>query len=532
IPVSPKRLRRFYEAVKFEEALSEACLKSPNSPGRVPSDPPPDRSYDPEGGFRFFINKLAHVCDIHRGGSTVTGIAVLQDFDGVRYFIGSNERSEIDLAKVEEFLRSLFRLLRGTRRHGEPLNSDPLFVSIFHHIINFNQPRIRKYLDWLTRQIPSCLSSLQRDFAQVSDTSEPDLRAFLVELQSLVTRFEDARVRDHVKGIRCCASIIEYVDAQRAKSMSGIILAMSRENTINPATTWCDLRHNMARLKAYNVSTKSIISAYNFWPELFQEDIHMEMVPSSRPHPNPLRRLDTTAAAMLGRMVADDAEIELRRAEAEQLKQFNLDGILHKACARKSFTPLVHGEVLVHDAARTYLLENPGVTYWKNWRFVGSSKPTCRLCSYYFSCINDVTVRESHRILYSRWRVPDVFDERAAKARDEILDSIAKKIRQDALQTMRSKLPQGRNNDSSSFPTVPRFFARAAIKSSQSSNRGVAPVVEFGHGSNSTSSYEHASEDLLVEMMERQTFTASFEDDEDDDDENGGVLLFSGRGSR
>ncbi|KXJ85013.1 hypothetical protein Micbo1qcDRAFT_224968 [Microdochium bolleyi] len=168
-----------------------------------------------------------------------------------------------------------------------------------------------------------------------------------------------------------------------------------------------------------------------------------------------------TASEMLGRMVPA-AEVELRQAEARALKPFGLDAFLIEAYKQESFTPLVHGEVLVHNFVRTYLLENQDVTYWNNWRYAGSSKPTCRLCAYYFSEITDVTVRESHGNLYAKWRAPDVYDEAGAQRRDEILSAIAKLIRQDALRTLSSKLPRGRTDDSSSFPTVAEYFARNA----------------------------------------------------------------------
>lgn len=299
----------------------------------------------------------------------------------------------------------------------------------------------------------------------------------------------------------------------------------SREATTNPSMHWRQLRHSMARLRAYHVSTRSIISAHKFWPQLF-DDAQVIAVPSSKPHPNPLQKTRmATASDMLGRMVGPE-EVDLRLADAQALEQFGLNALLLAACSHKLFTPIVHSEVLVYDFVRTYLLENRDVMYWNNWRYVGSSKPTCRLCAYYFSQITDVKVRESHGNLYAKWRAPDVYDEAGVQRRDDILNAIVRLIRQDALRTLESRLPQGRADDSSSFPTVAGWFAenthRAAADSDVTGTDGrLPPSIKVGDRSD-------VPEDVvLADMLSRQTLeqNQSEDEDEDEDDESGGAML-------
>ncbi|KXJ84986.1 hypothetical protein Micbo1qcDRAFT_181204 [Microdochium bolleyi] len=384
IPVHTRLLRRLYEAIKFEEALGRACEQDPVFLGRTSVDPPVDFSDDAEKAYKSYVNKLAHVCDVRRGGATVTGVAILQDVDGVIYVLGSNERSPAALTELGQFVQSLFGLVQSVQ--DAPPDPVSLFTRIFPHILEYNQPRIRSYLSRMPEEIDRCVA---------------DLKSMSVEAKRTVDHFSSSSANS--------SHGFSEPEVRRVKNIPRIIV-----------------------------------------------------VPSSTPYPNPLKKARmATASEMLGRMVPA-AEVELRQAEARVLKPFGLDAFLIEACKQESFTPLVHGEVLVHNVVRTYLLENQDMTYWNNWRYVGSSKPTCRLCAYYFSEITDVTVRESPGNLYAKWRAPDVYDEAGAQRRDEILNAIAKLIRQDALRTLSSKLPRGRTDDSSSFPTVAEYFARNA----------------------------------------------------------------------
>lgn len=49
-----------------------------------------------------------------------------------------------------------------------------------------------------------------------------------------------------------------------------------------------------------------------------------------------------------------------------------------------------------------------------NWKFIGTRKPTCGLCNYYFSEHPDnMVVRTSHSTLNPGWRLPDAFENQA-----------------------------------------------------------------------------------------------------------------------
>lgn len=297
----------------------------------------------------------------------------------------------------------------------------------------------------------------------------------------------------------------------------------SRGAAFSPSTPWRQLRHCMARLRAYHVSTRSIISAHKCWPQLFEEDFQIITVPSSRPHPNPLKKWNmATASDMLGRMVPKE-EVALRRAQAQVLEPFGLDTLILEVSSQDSFRPLVHGEVLVHDFVRRHLSENPDVTYWNRWRYVGSSKPTCRLCAYYFAQITDVAVRESHGNLYAKWRMLDVYHKEGAAERDAVLQSMSVLIRQDSLRTLESKLPRGRADDSSSFPTVPGYLARhvGAAGSDVAGTSRPSPV-DYDHSEEDSGLPTGYGDDPLAGMLDGLAFEHN---DSDEDHEIGGARL-------
>lgn len=222
----------------------------------------------------------------------------------------------------------------------------------------------------------------------------------------------------------------------------------------NPESVWLKLRHLIARLRAYHVSAQTIVGCRSRWPELFEE-FHITVVPSSKPDANPLMKKKLSLDDALGRLAKDKAKIEQLREDARWLERFDVGGIYKATCSKNTFTPLVHAEVLVYDKIRSYLAENPGLEYWRSRRYIGTSKPTCRLCYYFFNTVDDnVSVRETHNNLYAKWRLPDCFDSVAAKVREELMNEIVKYIRRDAIRTIRDKLPQGTRNDSSSYPTV------------------------------------------------------------------------------
>lgn len=161
---------------------------------------------------------------------------------------------------------------------------------------------------------------------------------------------------------------------------------------------------------------------------------------------------------IIGRMTSDPQAMESYKALAQELEKFEVDTIIRKQAGLKTFRPIVHAEVLVLES-----IARDGGThssrFFNGYRYIGSSKPTCRLCEYYFSFhASGVAVRPPHRNVYPNWRMPDVYQDqgyKAVKEREKLMEKILFKIREDAFRTLAEKVPERKFHDSNTEPTYP-----------------------------------------------------------------------------
>jgi hypothetical protein len=217
---------------------------------------------------------------------------------------------------------------------------------------------------------------------------------------------------------------------------------------------WSEFQHSMSRILAYPDSVRLLRKARRIWPELF-ERYEILAVPSSSPIPKPGRRKSQTAEGIVGRMTSNRKEIDIFRNFVNTLQSFNLDDRIQHQWRKPSFRPIVHAEVVLLN----WLENNGGVEsrrFFNNCAYIGSSKPTCRLCHYYFEAHGSgVGHRPSHGNLYINWRVPDVFlsqGEQAKRSRQVIMQRMLVKIRNDAFQLVRRRVPPTfKKHDSNTF---------------------------------------------------------------------------------
>jgi hypothetical protein len=227
---------------------------------------------------------------------------------------------------------------------------------------------------------------------------------------------------------------------------------------MNESEFWCELRHATGRLLSYLGAAKILVSARKRWPELF-EIFEVRFIASSSPIRCPLRKVATISMEkIIGRMTSDPEKMKSYKARAQELEKLGLDEKIRKQAGLKTFRPIVHAEVLLLDS-----LERDGGThpsrFFNGYRYIGCSKPTCRLCHYYFSSrASDINVRSTHRNLYLNWRMPDVYQDygpNATKERDELMDKILALIRADTFRTLTEKVPEKKHRDSNTEPTYP-----------------------------------------------------------------------------
>jgi hypothetical protein len=224
---------------------------------------------------------------------------------------------------------------------------------------------------------------------------------------------------------------------------------------------WCELHHAAGRLLLYQLAVKVLLLTGQQWPKLF-ENFEIQCIASSISTQSPLRNKRKVGSLsmknIIGRMTSNSEKLEIYRDHALDLEKFEMDKIVQDQAESKSFRPIVHAELLVLDS----LLRDGGThpsRFFGGYRYIGSSKPTCTLCDYYFSCHpSRVEVRPTHRNLYLNWRMPDLYDSQgsgAIKEREKLMNKILERVRKDAFRALLEKATGKNQHDSNMDPTCP-----------------------------------------------------------------------------
>ncbi|EXF83053.1 hypothetical protein CFIO01_06225 [Colletotrichum fioriniae PJ7] len=206
------------------------------------------------------------------------------------------------------------------------------------------------------------------------------------------------------------------------------------------------------RLLAYCKDIEFFVLAKDNWPEIFQ-NFEILTRPSSHPLPRPGRNKSMTAEGIIGRMARKEHIIEKFREFVQDLQLMHLDQRIQTEYQKDNFHPIVHSEILLLNHLEKTAGGVSPARFFNNWMYIGSSKPTCRLCEYYFEeHRSGVGHRSSHKNLYISWRVPDVLQSEGyggEEKRQVMVDRLLVRIRKDAFNLVEKKVrPTFRNHDS------------------------------------------------------------------------------------
>lgn len=158
-----------------------------------------------------------------------------------------------------------------------------------------------------------------------------------------------------------------------------------------------------------------------------------------------------TAQQFIRVLTSDEAALARSRDEVDRLNTVgDFDGQLEEKW-NSNIKPIVHAEIQLH-----HWLENNGGTaphrFFNMYTYIGSSKPTCKLCAYYFDeHPTDVKVRTSHGNVYSAWAYPPVYmdqGERGQKTRLRVMHSMKKRIVADIFRLLTERVGHRRAHDS------------------------------------------------------------------------------------
>ncbi|KAH7184568.1 uncharacterized protein B0J16DRAFT_267046 [Fusarium flagelliforme] len=415
--LTPEQLEALYQPILLEDALHKAAT-FPTYPHE--SDNQSAGTYQAEmedlEAFRFYVNKLAQVCDNERGGDTVSAIAILRGSAGPNYVIGSNFRDPGDLQMTKDFMQVLLDLMG---KNPDKLQPKALRSRVLWFILSFNIPRLQEYLQHLSQAVQECRESCER--------------------------------REEVEGrsISDCETLIKAIYTLDQTEIS----QRAKDAEMTRSEPWCKLRHYLGRWLSYRKAAEGIVTVSERWPDLFL-DFEITMVPPGSRLQKPNLPSGLTSSIIIQQIVAEDKSQDPDLNElADSLEQMGIDEIIQKSQQSRKFRPRLHAEGLVYE----YLSTNgqtAAESYWNRWSYIGSSKPTCRLCHYYFDALQDdkPAIRSSHYNLYRDWRLPEHHD---AETRDELLKKIVQRLRADVIKTLKEKKLRRKAKDSNTYSSFP-----------------------------------------------------------------------------
>ncbi|TFB05802.1 hypothetical protein CCMA1212_001534 [Trichoderma ghanense] len=450
IPLGSRVVHKFFEPIILLVALVDAVR---NTAKPRPPEPEIDVQ-DPTQLFCAFVNKLGHVCDREKGGETVTSFVVLRNEahpQRAHYVFAVNRQTDSQLQSTATYVRTLLRKV-GQAPEGRA-NQHEARHSLLYHVLLFNRPRVSFYLRELRAQAALCLEKCLSDVTH-EIMSADDMIAEQLENILDIPEAGSSLTLPASSDIHKCETTVQLLIRIDRSQVGAIIESRAQEDRIagyRSMECWADLLHTMRRILAYQQSVQFFLLAKERWPNLFQ-NATVSFLSSSRPIPKPIRNKSLSAEGIVGRMTRKEKVMKIFKQFVQDLQAFDLDDRIKQEYGRRTFRPTVHAEVLLLDwiskQSRTAL-----VSFFNDYRYIGSSKPTCKLCDYYFQEHRlNVGHRISHGNLYSSWRVPDVFPYQGQMEianRQVMVDRLLERVRKEAFDLVSKKaVPSAKVDDS------------------------------------------------------------------------------------
>lgn len=544
VELDAKLKRQFYPILLLLRGLDVVTTQEHHRSRHA--DPVPDSLQTLEDVFHAFVCKVALLCCTEPSGHSVSACAVVQLSDRVQYVFASNNRKPQQLQTVASGVSSILSMLKDDIPSSSE-ERDSLHQGIFLSALKLCHLRVRSYLRGLTEQLNSCLEACKRDSTSEDDTIASVLQP-LLKAAGLALTNNEVGVNEVVfpATIELITSINSILRRDVYKNIKARIL---REERLRSSTCWYELNHILGRLNSYRQTVDILFRARENWPELFDE-FEFAFIPSSTKISTPWPTNPWAADKIITRLTSQPNLLSTYKTQVQTLQnRVNLDEVLGKLWRGESIKnasdsgsdsetgsesrtltkgnppkPIVHAEILIH-----HWLENTegGIRperFFGRYKFIGSSKPTCRLCSYFFQEYpTDVQVRESHRNIYENWRMPDIYKrdgDEAEKLRRGVMLKIKARMAQDIARAMSDRLAVGRPHDSDTYSMIGRRPDPLTLEIG--SMTSLSDITESMNTLSLVSAQRGTS---YIEIANVKKKAGS--DDEDEND--GGVLLYAGR---
>ncbi|KAK6850618.1 hypothetical protein PG987_000252 [Apiospora arundinis] len=455
---------------------------------------------------RCFTNKLAQILDKEPGGRTVTSLTILQKDGRPIYVMASNFRNQEELDEARNFLRKLLSFV-----HDNPfeLNPKPLFRKALGQIILFSFPRIQAYLVNLRRYLGNCI-----DDCRNQGETEP-VKELVHELETLQKKasFPMKHDTDNERDqfLSSCDALLAAIPNNKGTRVDESILEHCDDTSKSNLEAWQELRHSLGRLLSYRQAAEVILATNKRWPQLFRR-FYVKTISRSHRAPNPVVNRDLSAEAIVRSMLWDYEDPDPYLQQVSILNEVGLDDELKGQLNKKTFRPIVHAEVQVHAVLIQQDIFHSS-DFWNGHKYIGSSKPTCRLCAYYFFERGDgIQVRPTHQNLYPNWRLPDVYPSQGpdeARTHRQLLERITERVRKDAKRTLDERLPSRRKHDSNDRSSIPSLLKQPDWQDMESTVSDMTSETSRLHvdsfsasGSAAPSSIHHGSLGRPMEEVE------------------------------
>ncbi|KAH6869677.1 hypothetical protein B0T10DRAFT_523504, partial [Thelonectria olida] len=471
VDLTPALRKQFYPAL-----LLLVCLTGMHPYRRDGLGTAVDFTSGLETLFQGFVSKLAYLCCTEPGGSAVAACAVLQLPDRIQYVFGFNDQSNTASADMKHRITTILRFFR------HPLPAVACEKAALHKralldVLSFNQGRVKAYLNSLKDHLQKCIAACQREDSIEARSIQVGLTGILERLRTCFGSIPGAG--NGLVDALATFSLIEAISQLFRSDMFSLIGArLAREEELKSSTYWSDCIHVAGRLLSYKQAVEMTLLVSYTWPQLF-DDFEVRMIPSSSRISDALQGPPLSAETIARKMTSDARLLDRYAEQLQNLSPHNLNSDIKEAWLQNS-KPIVHAEILVH-----HWLENTqgGIRperFFKRWKFIGSSKPPCKLCSYFFDEYpTDVQVRPSHQNVYFPWRMPDIYEHQGDEAiitRTRVMGRIKTRICADIGRILSERLADGRPHDSSAYTT---FAAQQAADLSNNSSITRATTLEL-----------------------------------------------------
>ncbi|KAK1450658.1 hypothetical protein CCUS01_02114, partial [Colletotrichum cuscutae] len=415
------RLVWLYEALVLLCGLNEACRRMQNGQCQHAAE-----LGVPDGSSRtileFFINKVAQVYHNRPFGSTITSLAIIQKPDKVQYIFTSNQRSSEDAQSAATTIQILLnKMVSRNRVDVGDDDRSPVFRELLRDILLFHKQRVTLYKSRLNQRLNQCIEEMKArsldagmfSLDQVSGVFGVQLfnlvdqivvslgDPLLDELEYLQALTKTEVPLDGSEGFaRNGEHLILAANTFRKSLMYESVIERAREGRFNESERWCQLQHFIGRLSSYHGAIRAIISGRRrLHPDLF-ENFEITWLPSSIPMNNPTDTLQShmgmktqqkrrSADNIIWKMMGNSADRDTTLEQAKTLQVCGLDESIMHQCQRTSFKPIVYCEILLlHYLDQEYCRNRYHIRFFDDVKLIGCSKPTCRLCEYYFAAHN------------------------------------------------------------------------------------------------------------------------------------------------